>query len=108
VNDFEMARNGTQCRVTPGGKLTAAETPALQEALKKEIAAGAREIVFDLGAVQTLDSTGIGLLVAASNSMAGVKGAVRLTGVSPDIMKLLRSMRLTERLNAAEKEASHG
>lgn len=107
MDNVEIAVNGAQCRITLGARLTATEAPALQTALKQEISAGAREVVFDFGNVQSLDSTGIGLLVAASNSVAGAKGAVRLTDVAPDIMKLLRSIRLVDRLHATEKEANH-
>jgi anti-sigma B factor antagonist len=109
MSDFEIAREGTQARVTVGGKLTAVEAPALQEALRQELGAGVREVVLDLGATRSLDSTGIGLLVAIANSLAAVGGTVRLLEVGPEIMKLLRAMRLAARLNAAAAEAaSHG
>ncbi len=108
MDDFTMSSTDTQCRVVMGHKLTAVLASRLQEALKNEIAKGVREILFDLGMVNTIDSTGIGLLIAASNSMAEIQGGVRLVNVPPEIMKLLRSMRLAERLNATEKDGSHG
>lgn len=104
MSNFEVVVEGPQCRIVAGERLTATEVPTLQDVLKQQIAAGATELVFDFDAVKSLDSTGIGLLVAASNSMAGGKGVVRLVNASSDIMKLLRSIRLVERLNAAEKE----
>jgi len=55
--------------------------------------------------VTLLDSSGIGLLIAASNSLAAKKGSVRLVNVSADIMHLLQSMRLAARLNAKGKES---
>jgi anti-sigma B factor antagonist len=102
--DYEMERGGASVRVTLRGKLTSLEVQSLQPALKKEIAEGVREIVFDLAATTMLDSTGIGLLVAASNSLAAVQGAVRMVNVSPDILKLLQNMKLIDRLHATAGE----
>jgi anti-anti-sigma factor len=110
MTDFEISRDGGQARVTLREKLTAAEIPALQPALKQEIGAGVCQIVFDLARTASLDSTGIGLLIAANNSLLAVKGAIRLVNVSPEILKLLQSMRLVDRLHATGGivEAPHG
>lgn len=108
MSDYEITSHETTAKVTLGAKLTAAEVKALQAALKREIEGGARELVFDFGALRSLDSTGIGLLVATGNSMSAVKGRIRLIDVSPDVMKLLRGMRLVDRLNATEIGATHG
>jgi anti-anti-sigma factor len=100
MTGFEITRDGAQAQVTLQAKLTAMEVPLLQPALKHELAAGVREIVFDLSETVSLDSTGIGLLIAANNSLAPMQGAIRLINVSPDILKLLQSMRLVGRLQA--------
>ena len=86
------------------------EAPALQAALKQEIAQGVKEIEFDLAKTRSLDSTGIGLLIAASNSLTALQGSVRLTQVAPSLLKLLQGMRLVERLHAvaAAKEGADG
>jgi anti-sigma B factor antagonist len=107
---FEITRDGGQARVTLGAKLTAAEVTELQPVLKQEIVAGVREIVFDLAETTALDSTGIGLLIAANNSLAPVQGAIRLINLTPDLVKLLQSMRLVDRLHAtaAGQEVSCG
>jgi serine/threonine-protein kinase RsbW len=102
--DVEVTRHGQQLRVVLGKKLTAVEVPVLQPALKQELADDVRQIVFDLADTESVDSTGIGLLIAANNSLAGREGELRLLNVSADIMKLLKSMRLVERLNAEAAE----
>ncbi len=104
MENTKMTRDGAGLRVTPGAKLTATETLDLQAALKREIADGALDLEFDMKDTVTLDSTGIGLLVAASNSLAAAQGSLRLINVSADIYKLLRSMRLIDRLHATPKE----
>ena len=63
---IEQTALGASIAVT--GDLTAPLVPALQASLKQELAKGAREVVFDLGAIEALDSSGIGLLIATSNS----------------------------------------
>ena len=98
---YTVERTGSQRTVTLTGNLTAALVPALQGALKEELASGAREIVFDLTQTVALDSSGIGLLIAAHNSMSKVSGATRVINASPDILHLLQSMRLAGRLQAS-------
>jgi anti-anti-sigma factor len=100
---FEQA--GKDCRVTMHGDLVAAVIPDLQAALTKQLQPGIAEIVFDLAATVMLDSSGIGLLIAATNTMGRRQGRVRVLNVSPDILRLLQSMRLTTRLNATGPEA---
>lgn len=103
MTDFQITRDGAQARVKLGMRLTAAVAPALHPALRQEIAAGVREVIFDLSDTASLDSTGIGLLIATNNSLALAQGTVRMVNVSPDILKLLRSMRLVERLHVSGK-----
>lgn len=104
MDNTKITRDGAGLRVTTGVKLTAAEAPDLQVALKREIADGARDLEFDMKYTVILDSTGIGLLVAAGNSLAAAQGALRLINVSNDIYKLLQSMRLADRLHATKQE----
>jgi serine/threonine-protein kinase RsbW len=104
LQGFEIIRDGQSTVVKLQKKLTAVEVPAIQPALKQELEAQVQEIVFDLEDTETLDSTGIGLLIAASNSLTARQGSVRLINVSLDILKLLQSMRLVERLHATAAE----
>jgi anti-sigma regulatory factor (Ser/Thr protein kinase)/ABC-type transporter Mla MlaB component len=101
--EFEISRDGAQSRITLGEKLTAAQV--LQAGLKKEMDEGVTSIVFNLAGTVTLDSSGIGLLIAASNSLATVLGSINLTDVSPNILRLLQSMRLVDRLHATSASA---
>lgn len=95
---FTRSRDGQTLRLGLGEKLTSTVVPELKKALKEERDAGVRELVIDFAQTTTVDSTGIGLLIAAHNSLAAAEGGVRLENVNPDIFKLLRSMRLVERL----------
>jgi len=104
--ECEMAPYATEQKDRQGsvklmGDLTAVLVPDLQAVLKEMLNKGARELVFDLASTAMLDSSGMGLLIAAANSMASNGGKIRVTNVSPDIGRLLQSMRLTARLNVS-------
>ncbi|HUA97929.1 MAG TPA: ATP-binding protein [Terracidiphilus sp.] len=85
------------------GDLTAMVVPQLQAELKELLNKGAHELVFDLSSTAMLDSSGMGLLIAAANSLAPAGGKIRVTNVGPEIFRLLQSMRLTARLNVSAR-----
>jgi anti-anti-sigma factor len=101
---FSIVRNDKKIRIMIKGDLTAPGVPELQAMLKQELADGIQEILFDFKDTSILDSSGIGLLVAACNSLSRVKGTMRVINVSHDLMQLLQSMRLVKRLNVSSRE----
>jgi serine/threonine-protein kinase RsbW len=106
--DCEMAayvseQKDQQGSVRLTGDLTAVLVPEIQASLKEMMGNGARDMVFDLTDTAMLDSSGMGLLIAAANSLGPLGGKVRVTNVCPDIFRLLKSMRLTARLNVTGK-----
>jgi anti-anti-sigma factor len=93
------------------GDLTAPLVAGLQAVLKEAIEQGVKELVFDLAKAGMVDSSGIGLLIAASNSLGQIGAKLRVINLSPDILELFCSMRLNGRLNATGRtapEATHG
>lgn len=103
MQTYDIKREESLCRVVLHGDLTAAILPGIQVALKKELTDGVAEVEFDLAETGMMDSSGIGLLIAVSNSLARDKGRIRVVNVSRDIKQLLQSMRLVARLNVSEK-----
>ncbi len=102
---FTIEREPNLCRVVLRGNLTAALVPDLQAALRQELAGELEELVVDLSRAAMLDSSGIGLLIATSNSLATRPGKrFRVTGASEDIFHLLQSMRLVSRLNVTRRD----
>lgn len=111
MTSYTIKRHDKECQVTLEGDLTASLVPELQTALKQQLDQSAGNIVFDLSKTEVLDSSGIGLMIAASNSLARRQGCLRVCGVSQNILRLLQSMRLVSRLNATgrnTKEEDHG
>jgi len=104
VNGFELKRDGNRIDVVFEGDLTASVVPELRPALQNALEEGALEVEFDLANTTVIDSTGIGVLIAAYNSfMAKGGAAVRVVRVSDDIFRLLQSMRLEKRLCVSKR-----
>lgn len=75
-------------------RFTAQDVPALREAFRERLQEGPTKLHLDFSRVESLDSMGIGLLVATHNSLARQGGALLLTQVRKDIYQLLTLMRL--------------
>jgi anti-anti-sigma factor len=103
--NYELESARGNCRVRLHRSLTAVLVPELQEALKAELGNGTREFTFDFSQTEMIDSTGIGLLIAASNSLAQSSGHLAVINASPQIFRLLRNMRLISRLNVSPAAA---
>ena len=91
-----------QRRLTLGGELDLASTPALTETVARLCADGTREIVLDIGGLEFIDSTGLRCILAAR--AACERGGSRLVvepepeRVSPQVRRLLQVTGLLERL----------
>jgi anti-sigma B factor antagonist len=99
MSDFTIEQRNDQLQITLTGDLTAAVAPGLQKSAREALQPGVNEVVIDLRHTVMLDSSGIGLLIATRNSMSQRQGRLRVINASPDIMQLLQSMRLVNRLN---------
>ncbi|MEI7848077.1 MAG: STAS domain-containing protein [Chloroflexota bacterium] len=99
MSDIQVSQIGSQATIILGDKLTVSDVPNLKSELKRLIEAGVREMFFDCSQLDILDSTGIGCLVAAHNSLANVFGKLAIIQVSSDIYELLCSMRLDRRIS---------
>lgn len=93
VQDMESPQDST-VRMTMEPRVSAQDVPGLREAFRVRIQEGARQLLLDFSRVESLDSMGIGLLVATHNSLTKLGGALVLTGVNKDIHQLLSLMRL--------------
>ena len=80
----------------PGGDLVAARVPAFRARLSAMVAAGTRHLTLELACVRSIDSVGIGLLVAVHNSLRKAGGELKLIHVSQDILALLQAMRINQ------------
>jgi anti-anti-sigma factor len=93
-----VGNSPTQATITLGEKLVASEVPNLKNEIKRLLGDGVTSIILDCTQLNVMDSTGIGCLVAAYNSLTRVNGNLSVIQVSVDIYELLCSMRLDRRI----------
>lgn len=95
---MDSPRNST-VRMALEPRLAAPDVPALRDALRASIQQGARDLELDFSRVESLDSMGIGLLVATRNSLVKLGGSLALIGVRKEILQLLTLMRLDKHIS---------
>ena len=76
------------------GRLTSYETGALRETISHLLKQGRKNIVLNLGAVQYLDSSGIGELARIYVSVVKVSGQMKVVGLSPKVEEILKITQL--------------
>ena len=90
----EVTRDGTNAAVKPQGAVAAAGAAALKAELAALVKAGAIHLTLDFGEVLMVDSMGIGVVIAAFNSVQKAGGSLKLVNLSADVGSLFRTMRL--------------
>ncbi|GAA0793721.1 STAS domain-containing protein [Spirilliplanes yamanashiensis] len=73
-----------------GGEVDVYTAPRLRERLIELVDSGARDVVVDLGRVDFLDSTGLGVLVGALKRLRAVGGTFSLVCAKEPLLKIFR------------------
>jgi anti-sigma B factor antagonist len=73
-----------------GGEVDVYTAPRLRERLIELIDGGARSVIVDLGGVDFLDSTGLGVLVGALKRLRAVDGTFSLVCAKEPLLKIFR------------------
>lgn len=73
-----------------GGEVDVYTAPRLRERLVELVDAGARNVVVDLGRVEFLDSTGLGVLVGALKRLRATNGTFGLVCAKEPLLKIFR------------------
>jgi anti-anti-sigma factor len=84
-----------------GDSIVAATIPELRAKLREIVASGARELVVDLSDVLMVDSSGIGLLISAHNSLKKVGGQLAVIHASADVLELFQTMRMHQHFSVS-------
>ena len=92
MTDFTIDETTREDAVALGlaGDLDMSATFALEPVLDRILAAGARELVLDLGGVDFVDSSGLGLLIATHERTADADVAMAITGAGPEIQRVFQ------------------
>ena len=75
---------------------------AFQDEVRKRISEGARKIVIDLSALERIDSSGVGILVAVMWSASKAGGGMVLASLPDRIEKVLEIAMLLQHIGHAE------
>ena len=90
--------DGTKATVEIIGDVVASAVQELRPQVKALIDKGVTEITIDFSRVSVIDSMGIGLLIAAYNSLSSKNGQITLVNASAEIKELMKEMRIDKRL----------
>ncbi len=99
----KINKKNDQATVVPGADLVAGIVLDFRKELTDLIKDGCKKIRIDLGNVGMIDSSGIGVLISAQNSLKKINGTLSVFNISPDILKMFKIMRLDKHFEVAEK-----
>jgi anti-anti-sigma factor len=88
--------------VHPAGDVVAASVPELRSALREALANGVLDMAIDFAGVSMVDSTGLGLLISAHNSISKAGGKLAVIHASKEILDLFRSMRIHQHFSVSQ------
>ena len=84
-----------------GNEIVAASIPELRSKMRAIVAEGVRELVVDMTDVHMVDSSGIGLLISAYNSLSKVGGRLAVIHASAEILELFQTMRMHQHFSVS-------
>ncbi len=87
---------GSEIVLTAGGDLISSEVESFKDEILENLAQKPQRLILDMGKVKVIDSSGIGMLIAAKNSASKYKCELVLKDMNADIIKMFKIMRLTE------------
>ncbi len=99
---MDSSEKGKYVLIIPEADIVADKVAELKDEIMKYIDEGKSEIHLDLKHVDLIDSSGIGVLILARNSLNKMGGSLKLANVNEDILKMFRIMRLDRHFDIIE------
>ncbi len=91
------------CR--PTGRLEASEVGAFWEAVTAQLAPGRPSVLLDMGGVQSVSSSGLGVIVRLLGRVRELNGSLAIFGCAPRVCAILHVVRLGPVLNLSQTPA---
>lgn len=89
-------KKGSHKITRPGKDIVASRAEEFRKRLLKLLDSGVEVLTIDLRNVKMIDSMGLGVVIAAHNSLKKAGGKLLVTNVSEDIYRLFKTMRLDQ------------
>lgn len=93
----EIVKQDNQTIIRPGMDVVASMAEDFKNELLSAIQESQGDIVIDLDGVEMVDSVGIGVIIAAHNTLNQAGRQLKVTQVSKDVYGLFTTMRLNRR-----------
>ena len=93
----EIVNQGDQTIIKPGMDVVASIAEEIKTELHAVINESSAEVVIDLEGVEMVDSVGIGVIIAAHNTLNQSDRKLRVINVTKDVYGLFTTMRLNRR-----------
>ena len=90
---IDVEKSGDMTVITPESDVIADKVPTLRNEVLNEIKK-TKKLVIDMAHVSMIDSSGIGILISAQNTLKPEGGALEVINVSEDIIRMFKIMRL--------------
>ncbi len=106
MNREATIENGTEAVIQPDVDLVSTALPALRSEIREMVNSGVQHLTVDLAKVRMVDSSGLGLLIAAHNSLKKTGGSLAVVQASEDILRLFKTMRIHQHFSVAGNRGS--
>jgi anti-anti-sigma factor len=100
----EIIREENKITIRPNDNIVASISHEFREELLSLIEEGEKGLIVDMKDVLIIDSVGIGILVAAHNSLSKYGEKLTVINLSEDIYQLFKTMRLDQHLEIKNKQ----
>ncbi len=100
----EIITNADQTIVKPGEDVVASMAETFKGELFSAVNSSQGNLVIDLDGVSMVDSVGIGVIIAAYNSLSQSNRQLKVINVAQDIYGLFSTMRLNRRFTVEEAQ----
>jgi anti-sigma B factor antagonist len=101
--DYKSSQKGNQKVLSLTGELDLYSAPRVKKFLYQNIDSSVANMIIDLRNVRYIDSSGIGILIAAKKKMKEVNGTIALANLNNDVRKIFRLATLEKFFNIMDQ-----
>ena len=101
MDEQTLTTTAVQATIQPEGDMVSFSLPPLRSKMRAMVDSGVLHLTVDLAKVQMVDSSGLGLLIAAHNSLKKAGGQLVVIHASDDILHLCKTMRIHQHFSVS-------